>query len=90
MKQSDGFTRLAPSLVVIVSYLLAFYFLSLTLKSIPTGVAYAIWSGCGVVLITAVAWIFQGQKLDVPAIAGMGLIVTGVIVMNLFSNTAAH
>lgn len=90
MKQSDGFTKLAPSLVVVVSYLLAFYFLSLTLKTIPTGVAYAIWSGCGVVLITAVAWIFQGQKLDVPAIAGMGLIVTGVIVMNLFSNTAAH
>lgn len=90
MKQSDGFTKLVPSLVVVVSYLLAFYFLSLTLKTIPTGVAYAIWSGCGVVLITAVAWIFQGQKLDVPAIAGMGLIVTGVIVMNLFSNTAAH
>lgn len=90
MKQSEGFTKLVPSLLTALAYVIAFYCLSLTLKAIPTGVAYAIWSGCGIVLIAAVAWIVQGQKLDTPAIAGMGLIVTGVIVMNVFSKTAAH
>ena len=90
MKQSEGFTKLVPSLFTAIAYVVAFYCLSLTLKTIPTGVAYAIWSGCGIVLIAAVAWIVQGQKLDVPAIAGMGLIVAGVVVMNLFSKAAAH
>ncbi|WBQ16937.1 SMR family transporter [Sphingobium yanoikuyae] len=90
MKQSEGFTKLVPSLLTALAYVIAFYCLSLTLKAIPTGVAYAIWSGCGIVLIAAVAWIIQGQKLDTPAIAGMGLIVAGVIVMNVFSKTAAH
>jgi small multidrug resistance pump len=68
----------------------AFYFLSLTLKTIPTGIAYAIWSGVGIVLITAIAWAFQGQKLDAPALAGMGLIIAGVAVMNLFSKSVAY
>jgi small multidrug resistance pump len=68
-----------------MAYIVALYFLSLTLKFIPTGVVYAIWSGIGIVLIATVAWAFQGQKLDAPAIAGMGLIILGVIVMNLFS-----
>jgi small multidrug resistance pump len=90
MKSSEGFTKLVPSLVMIVGYATAFYFLSLTLRTIPTGVAYAIWSGAGVVLIAAIAWIFQGQKLDVPAILGMGLIVSGVVVLNLFSKSSAH
>ena len=90
MKQSEGFTKLVPSLLTALAYLVTFYCLSLTLKTIPTGVAYAIWSGCGIVLIAAVAWIVQGQTLDVPAMAGMGLIVAGIIVMNVFSNTAAH
>ncbi|WP_374551327.1 SMR family transporter [Sphingobium yanoikuyae] len=90
MKQSEGFTKLVPSLLTALYYIVAFYCLSLTLKTIPTGIAYAIWSGCGIVLIAAVAWIIQGQKLDIPAMAGMGLIVTGVIVMNVFSQTAAH
>lgn len=90
MKQSEGFTKLAPSLITIAAYVLAFYCLSLTLKTIPTGVAYAIWSGVGIVLIAAVAWIFQGQKLDAPAMLGMGLIISGVVVMNLFSKVAAH
>ena len=90
MKQSEGFTKLGPSLVTILAYLVAFYCLSLTLKTIPTGVAYAIWSGTGIVLIAAAAWIFQGQKLDMAAILGMGLIIAGVLVMNLFSKTAAH
>lgn len=90
MKQSEGFTKLVPSLLTALAYVVAFYCLSLTLKTIPTGVAYAIWSGCGIVLIAAVAWIVQGQKLDVPAMAGMGLIVAGVVVMNVFSKSAAH
>ena len=90
MKQSKGFTKLVPSLITVTAYVAAFYCLSLTLKTIPTGVAYAIWSGVGIVLISAVAWIFQGQKLDAPAILGMGLIISGVVVMNLFSKAAAH
>lgn len=90
LKASDGFTRPLWSLVVIVGYALAFYLLSLTLKTIPTGMAYAIWSGVGIVLIALIAWIFQGQKLDAPAIGGMALIIAGVIVMNVFSKSAAH
>tara|TARA_B100000678_G_C18156931_1_gene481349 strand:- start:169 stop:498 length:330 start_codon:yes stop_codon:yes gene_type:complete len=90
MKQSEGFTKLMPSLVTAVAYAIAFVCLSQTLKTIPTGIAYAIWSGVGIVLIAAVAAIFQGQKLDAPAIIGMGLIICGVVVMNVFSKAAAH
>lgn len=90
MKQSEGFTKLAPSVVTAIAYVIAFYFLSQTLKTIPTGIAYAIWSGVGIVLIAAIAWVFQGQKLDAPALLGIGLIVAGVVVMNVFSKTAAH
>ena len=88
MKQSDGFTRPLWSVLTVVGYLIAFFFLAQTLKTVPTGVAYAIWSGVGIVLISAAAWIFQGQKLDFPAMAGMGLIIAGVVVMNVFSKTA--
>jgi small multidrug resistance pump len=90
MKASQGFTRPLPSIVTIVSYALAFYLLSLTLRMLPTGIAYAIWSGVGIVLIAAIAWLFQGQKLDAPALLGIGLIIAGVAVMNLFSKAAAH
>ncbi len=90
LKASDGFSRLWPSLIVVAGYFAAFYFLSLTLKTIPVGVAYAIWSGAGVALIALIAWIFFGQKLDFPAILGLLLIVAGVIVLNLFSNTLSH
>jgi len=90
MKQAEGFTRLGPSLITAVAYGVAFYCLSLTLRTIPMGIAYAVWSGCGIVLIAAVAWIFQGQKLDLPAIVGMALIVAGVIVTNVFSKAGAH
>ena len=90
LKASDGFTRLGPSALTAAGYGLAFYFLSLTLRDIPTGIAYAIWSGVGIVLIAAIAWLVQGQKLDLPAIIGMALIVAGVAVMNLFSNASAH
>ncbi|HET6536971.1 MAG TPA: SMR family transporter [Sphingopyxis sp.] len=90
LKSSDGFSRLGPSLVTAAGYGIAFYFLSLTLRSLPIGIAYAIWSGVGIVLISAVAWLFLGQKLDMPAILGMCLIVAGVVVINLFSNVSAH
>lgn len=90
LKASDGFTKFWPSVIVVIGYGIAFYLLSLTLKTIPTGVAYAIWSGVGVVLIALAAWLLQGQKLDAAAMIGMALIVAGVVVMNLFSKTAAH
>lgn len=90
LKMSEGFTRPWPSLATAIGYGIAFYCLSLTLRTIPTGIAYAIWSGVGVILIAAVAWIFQGQKLDAAAIVGMALIVAGVIVMNTLSRVGAH
>lgn len=90
LKASEGFSRPWPSLIVVVGYVLAFYCLSLTLRSLPVGVAYAIWSGLGIVLVSLIAWLLYGQKLDLPAIIGMGLIIAGVLVMNLFSRTVAH
>jgi small multidrug resistance pump len=90
LRASAGFTKLLPSVVVVIGYGIAFFFLSLTLKDIPMGVGYAIWSGAGVTLIAAIGWLFFGQKLDAPAIIGMGLIVAGVVVMNLFSKTVTH
>lgn len=90
MKQSEGFTRLPWAAATVIGYGIAFYFLSITLKSLPTGIAYAIWSGVGIILISLAAWLFQGQKLDTAAIAGIGLIVCGVIVMNVFSGASAH
>ncbi|WP_257388029.1 DMT family transporter [Tahibacter caeni] len=90
LKASDGFSRLWPSLLVVAGYAVAFYFLSLTLRAIPVGVAYAVWSGLGIVLVTAVAWLAYGQKLDAPALLGTGLIVAGVLVMNLFSRSTAQ
>jgi len=89
LKQSDGFARIVPGLVAIVAYVIALYLLSLALKTFPTGILYAIWSGLGIVLIATVAWIFQGQKLDAPAVAGMALIIIGICVMNLFSKAGA-
>ena len=88
LKLSDGFTKPLPSVLTVVGYGVSFYFLSIALRSIPTGIAYAIWSGAGLILITVVAWIFQGQKLDAAAIGGMGLIVAGLLVMNLLSKSA--
>ncbi len=90
LKASNGFTRPLPSAVTVVGYCTSFYFLSLTLASIPTGVAYAIWSGVGIVLISLVGWLVFKQALDAPAVLGMGLIAAGVIVINVFSKSAAH
>ncbi len=90
LKAADGFTRFWPSVVVVAGYLLAFYLLSLTLKTIPVGVAYAIWSGAGIVLIALSGWLFLGQSLDTPAVIGLSLIVAGVFVINVFSRSVAH
>ena len=90
LKASEGFSKLIPSVIVVIGYGLSFFFLSLTLRAIPVGVVYAIWSGIGIVLITTVAWFLFKQALDMPALIGMGLIVAGVAVINLFSKTAGH
>lgn len=90
LKASEGFSRLWPSLIVIAGYAAAFYFLSLTLRTIPVGVTYAIWSGAGVVLITLIAWLFFEQALDIPAIIGLLLIVAGIVVLNALSKMVSH
>ena len=90
LKASESFTKLAPSLIVVVGYGVAFYCLSLVLKSVPVGIAYAVWSGLGIVLITAVAWLLYGQRIDLAGLIGMGLIIAGVVVLNVFSKAAAH
>jgi small multidrug resistance pump len=90
LKVSDGFSRPVPSLITAIGYAISFYFLSLALREIPTGIAYAIWSGVGIVLITTIAWVFQSQKLDAAALGGLGLIVAGVIVINVFSKATTH
>ncbi|MFN3495753.1 MAG: DMT family transporter [Hydrogenophaga sp.] len=90
LKASEGFTRWWPSLLVVLGYAVAFYCLSLVLKSIPVGVAYAIWSGLGIVLITMVAFLLYGQRIDLAGLIGMGLIVAGVVVLNVFSKSTTH
>lgn len=88
LKAAEGFTRPLPSLVVVVGYGTAFYFLSLALKTIPVGIAYAIWSGVGVALITLIGWLLFKQRLDAPALLGLALIVAGVAVIHFFSGAA--
>jgi small multidrug resistance pump len=85
LKSAEGFTRLVPSLAVIAGYALAFYFLSLTLRAIPVGVAYAIWSGVGIALVSLISWIIYKQSLSAGEMTGMGLIAAGVIVLSLYS-----
>ena len=90
LKASEQFSRPVPSLITLVAFASAFYFLSLTLRTMPVGIAYAIWSGVGIVLISLIALVLFGQKLDLPAMIGMGLIVAGVVVINAFSKSVAH
>lgn len=90
MKQSDGFSKFLPTAVTIVSYVACFFFFSQALKSIPLGTAYAIWAGLGIVLTAIISVIIFKQKMDIPAIIGILLIVSGVVVMNFFSKTASH
>ncbi|WP_429281288.1 DMT family transporter [Paraburkholderia sp. GAS41] len=90
LRASEGFSRWLPAVVVVLGYGVAFYCLSLTLRSIPVGIVYAIWSGVGIVLISLVAVVLYRQVPDLPAIIGLGLIVAGVVVLNLFSKMQAH
>lgn len=90
LKASEGFSHFWSSLLVVIGYGIAFYCLALTLKVIPMGVVYAIWSGIGIVLITLVGWFMFNQKLDLPALMGISLIAAGVVVMNVFSKTLVH
>ena len=88
LKSTEGFTRLVPSIVVLVGYSAAFYFLSLTLDTIPIGIAYAVWSGVGVATITLVSFVLYDQKIDAAGLIGIGLIVAGVVVLRLFSEAS--
>lgn len=90
LKASDEFTKLMPSLIVVVGYTIAFYFLSLTLRSIPVGITYAIWSGVGIVLVAIVGAVVYKQTPDLPAVLGMALIILGVLVINVFSKTVSQ
>ena len=90
LQASEQFTRPKPLILTAFGYIVAFYFLSLVLRTMPVGIAYAIWSGLGVVLITLVGLVWFGQRLDAPAIAGLALIITGVAIINLFSKTVVH
>jgi small multidrug resistance pump len=90
LKASEEFTRLVPSLIVVVGYASAFYFLTLTLRTIPVGIAYAVWAGVGIVLICIVSWFLYKQTLDWPAIIGIGFIAAGVVVINGFSGSINH
>ena len=90
LKATEGFTRLVPSLIVVAAYAISFYFVSLTLKSMQVGVVYAIWSGLGLVLVTGVGAVLYKQVPDLAATAGILLILAGVVVINLFSQTAVH
>ncbi len=87
LKASEGFTRLTPSVVTALGYAAAFYLLSLTLRTMPVGIAYAIWSALGIVLVTAIGWIYYRQALDAAALIGLALIVAGVLVINLLSGS---
>ena len=88
LKLSDSFTRPLPTAVTVVGYAVAFYFLSLTLRVLPTGIAYAIWSGVGVVVISLIGWLVMGQALNLPTMIGLALIVVGVVIVNLYTPVA--
>ncbi len=90
LKASDSFTRLLPSALAMAGYAIAFYFLTITLRTLPTGVAYAIWSGLGIVLITIASYVVYRQTIDLPGLLGMGLIIAGVVVLNVFSKSSVH
>lgn len=90
LKASDGFSRPWPSLVVVLGYVIAFWFLALTLRTIPVGVAYAVWSGVGIALIALIGWLLFGQPLDAPALLGLALIVAGVVVLGVYSRSVSQ
>lgn len=90
LQASQQFTRLWPSVTVVVAYVISFILLGWALKFMPVGIAYAIWSGLGIVLIAGIGYAIFGQRLDLPAVIGLGLILAGIVVINVFSSTASH
>ncbi|SEF47717.1 small multidrug resistance pump [Jhaorihella thermophila] len=90
LQASQQFTRAGPSVLVVAAYALSFYFMSFALKAMPVGIVYAIWSGLGIVFIAALGFVIFGQRLDLPAVLGMGLIIAGILVIHLFSATSGH
>ncbi|NVO21964.1 QacE family quaternary ammonium compound efflux SMR transporter [Donghicola sp. C2-DW-16] len=90
LKRTEEFTRLGPTLVTVVSYIIAFYLLTVTLRALPVGIVYAVWSGLGIVLISVVGWVVYAERLDLPALIGLGLILSGVVTIFAFSGTAGH
>ena len=90
LKQSDGFSKLVPSVAAGLGYSGAFWLLAISLKTIPVGIAYAVWAGVGIMAITLIGWVLYGQKLDVPAIAGVAMIGGGVVLINVFSSVSTH
>jgi len=90
LQASQQFTRLVPSVLVVVGYGAAFYFMALTLKVMPVGIVYAIWSGLGIVFIALIGLVVFGQRLDLPAVLGLGLIIAGILVIQLFSGSSTH
>ncbi|MBN1531115.1 MAG: multidrug efflux SMR transporter [Spirochaetes bacterium] len=90
LRAADGFTRLVPSAIVVAGYGTAFFFLSLTLKTIPLGIAYAVWSGAGITLIALIGYFYYRQSLDIPAIIGIAMIMAGVAIIYLFSKSVSH
>ncbi len=90
LQSSQQFTRFWPSVLVVVAYAISFYLLALTLKYMPVGIMYALWSGLGIILIAGIGYLVFGQKLDAPAFIGLGLIIAGIMMINVFSNTSLH
>ena len=90
LQASQQFTRLIPSLLVVLAYAVSFYLLAMALRSIPVGIAYAVWSGLGIVFIAAIGFVVFGQRLDLPAVLGMAMILAGILVIHLFSKAAPH
>jgi small multidrug resistance pump len=90
LKATHEFTKLWPSLIVVVGYGIAFYFMAISLRVLPVGIMYAIWAGLGIVLISIIGWFVYKQTLDTPALIGMALIIAGVVVINVFSKSTSH
>jgi len=90
LKASNEFTQLIPSIIVVTGYGIAFYFMAISLRVLPVGIMYAIWSGMGIVLVSVIAWVVYKQNLDLASLVGIGLIISGVLVINLFSTSVGH
>ncbi|MGX9353895.1 DMT family transporter [Roseobacteraceae bacterium S113] len=90
LQASQQFSKLGPSLIVVVAYAIAFYMLALTLRTIPVGIAYALWSALGILFIAIIGWVVFGQRLDLPALLGMAMIIAGIVVIQVFSKTVSH